>query len=108
MRCGGQSSFGKGPRSGDSSKYNGAFLRILAHSRSYRHRDAYGSQADPYFYGTAADLRIPRTREETERTTETEVRLDDSDMVQLYNNNPLNLPSPDALQEFTLLTNAFS
>jgi hypothetical protein len=29
-------------------------------------------------------------------------------MVQLYNNNPLNLPSPDALQEFTLLTNAFS
>ena len=42
------------------------------------------------------------------RNTENEIRLDDSSNVQLYNNSALNLPSPDALQEFTLLTNSFS
>ena len=42
------------------------------------------------------------------RNTENEIRLDDSSNVQLYNNSALNLPSPDALQEFTVLTNNFS
>ena len=42
------------------------------------------------------------------RNTQNEVRLDDSSHVQLYNNSALNLPSPDALQEFRVLTNSFS
>ena len=42
------------------------------------------------------------------RDTQNEIRLDDSSHVQLYNNSALNLPSPDALQEFKVLTSGFS
>jgi hypothetical protein len=42
------------------------------------------------------------------RDTQNEIRLDDSTHVQLYNNSALNLPSPDALQEFKVLTSGFN
>ncbi|HXB72270.1 MAG TPA: carboxypeptidase regulatory-like domain-containing protein [Candidatus Acidoferrales bacterium] len=42
------------------------------------------------------------------RDTQNEIRFDDSSHVQLYNNSALNLPSPDALQEFKVLTSGFS
>ena len=42
------------------------------------------------------------------RYSQNEIRFDGSSHVALYNNSPLNLPSPDALQEFKVLTSGFS
>ena len=42
------------------------------------------------------------------RNNQNEIRFDGSSHVALYHNSPLNLPSPDALQEFKVLTSGFS
>ena len=42
------------------------------------------------------------------RATQNEIRFDGSSHVALYHNSILNLPSPDALQEFKVLTSNFS
>jgi len=42
------------------------------------------------------------------RATQNEVRFDGSSHVALYHNSALNLPSPDALQEFKVLTSNFT
>ncbi len=42
------------------------------------------------------------------RNNQNEIRFDGSHHAALYHNSPLNLPSPDALQEFRVLTSGFS
>ena len=42
------------------------------------------------------------------RNTQNEVRFDGASNVALYHNSALNLPSPDALQEFQVITSNFS